>query len=75
MARVAYQALKCLWGWGSRRCGGAKGHTAGYSGGEEAAWGFVEREEEGGEVVEKVDHQHTEGEAAEVQGETYLKKF
>ena len=27
------------------------------------------------EVVEKVDHQHTEGEAAEVQGETYLKKF
>ena len=29
MARVAYQAWKCLWGWGSRRCG------------EEAAWGFA----------------------------------
>ena len=37
--------------------------------------GLLEREEEGNDVVEKVDHQHTEGEAAEVQGETHLKMF
>ena len=36
--------------------------------------GLLERYEEGGEVVEKVDHQHT-GREAEVQGQTYLKKF
>ena len=35
--------------------------------------GLLERYEEGGEVVEKVD-QHT-GREAEVQGQTYLKKF
>ena len=34
--------------------------------------GLLERYEEGGEVVEKVDHQHT-GREAEVQGQTYLK--
>jgi len=33
--------------------------------------GLLERYEEGGEVVEKVDHQHT-GREAEVQGQTYL---